>query len=591
MAEIPYFPRPRPARLLAEVRRRLRASELWLIVLSVGVGAAAGALAVLQVRIAHSLQMLLYNIDFEEHLSAEAHISPLQAIWLPIGGLALGVFSWLVRRRRSAPLVDVVEANALHGGVLPLSDSAIVCGQTLLSNGVGGSVGLEAAYAQAGGAAASFLGRRLKLRRHDMRILVGAGAGAAIGAAFGAPLTGAFYAFEIVIGSYTPSAIAPVAAACLASVFASQALGGIPYSIQLEAERAPDISGYLLYAGLGLVCALVGVGIMHLTARVEQFARALPGSPLLRPVMGGVLLAAYALWTPQTMSAGHGALHLDLALGGATLTFLATVFVLKIAASVTALGFGFRGGLFFASLFLGTLLGQIYAKLIAYIPLHFDLSAQNAALVGMGALAVSIVGGPLTMSFLVLEATRNFGLAAATLAAALIASTVVRERFGYSFSTWRLHLRGETIRSARDVGWMRTLTAGRMMRQDTGVFDAAGTMAEFRQHFPLGSTTRVILVDDTGRYAGLVLTASAFADDVSPDAKAADIAISRDATLSPDQDIAAVLRAFEVAEADDLAVVDEEGRVLGLVGEAYATRRYATELERQQMDMYGEARP
>ena len=77
MAELPYFPRPRPVRLLADMRRRLRASELWLIVLSVGVGAAAGVLAVFQERIAHSLQMLLYGIDFEEHLSASARISPI----------------------------------------------------------------------------------------------------------------------------------------------------------------------------------------------------------------------------------------------------------------------------------------------------------------------------------------------------------------------------------------------------------------------------------------------------------------------------------------------------------------------------------
>ena len=590
MVDLAHVLRPRPARILADMRRRLRASELWLIVLSVGVGAAAGVLAVLQVRIAHAAQMFLYDIDFEEHLSASAHITPLQALWLPIGGAALGLLSWAIARRRSAPLMDVVEANALHGGALPLSDSAIVCAQTLISNGVGGSVGLEAAYAQAGGAAASFVGRYLKLRRHDMRILVGAGAGAAIGAAFGAPLTGAFYAFEIVIGSYTPSAIAPVAAACLASVVSSQALGGIPYSIQIVTERAPDVPAYLLYAGLGLVCAVVGVAIMHITARVDQAARALPGPSFLRPILGGLLLAGYALWSPQTMSAGHGALHLDLAYGGATIGFLATIFILKTLASMTALGFGFRGGLFFASLFLGTLLGQLYAKLLDFTPLAEHLSTQNAALVGMGALAVAIVGGPLTMSFLVLEATRDFGVAAAALAAALIASTVVRERFGYSFSTWRLHLRGETIRSARDIGWMRSLTAGRMMRLDTRTFAADGAVAEFRRRFPLGSTTRVVLIDDTGRYAGIVLTARAFADDVAPEGKVADLAISKQETLRPDQDIAAVMRAFDAAEAEDLAVVDDDGHVLGLVGEAYVTRRYASELERQHLDLYGEAK-
>jgi len=590
MADLTHVFRPRPARILADLRRRLRVSELWLIVLSVGVGAMAGGLAVLQVRISHAVQMLIYHIDFEEHLSASARITLLESLWLPAGGVALGVLSWAVARRRSAPLVDVVEANALHGGALPLVDSAIVCGQTLISNGVGGSVGLEAAYAQAGGAAASFLGRKLKLRRHDMRILVGAGAGAAIGAAFGAPLTGAFYAFEIVIGSYTPSAIAPVAAACLASVVSSQELGGIPYSIQIQTERAPDVAAYMLYGGLGLVCALIGIAIMHITARVDQAVRSLPFPGYLRPMIGGFLLAAYALWSPQTMSAGHGALHLDLSFGGATISFLATIFVLKTLASMTALGFGFRGGLFFASLFLGTLLGQIYAKLLAFTPLAEHLSTQNAALVGMGALAVAIIGGPLTMSFLVLESTRDFGVAAATLAAALIASTVVRERFGYSFSTWRLHLRGESIRSARDVGWMRSLTAGRMMRLDVRTFAADGTVAEFRARFPLGSTTRVILIDATGRYAGIVLTAAAFADDVPPEGKVLDLAINKDATLRSEQDIEAIMRAFDAAEAEDLAVVDEEGRVLGLVGEAYVTRRYASELERQHLDLYGEAK-
>jgi CIC family chloride channel protein len=589
MAEIPYLPRPRPVRILAGLRRRLRESELWLIVLSVGVGTAAGVLAVLQARIAHVLQMWFYGIDFEERLSATTRIQPIDLLWLPLGGLALGLFTWVVRRRRKAPLIDVVEANALHGGALPLTDSAIVCAQTVISNGVGGSVGLEAAYAQAGGAAAALAGRRLRLRRHDMRILVGAGAGAAIGAAFGAPLTGAFYAFEIVIGSYTPSAIAPVAAASLASVLASQALGGIPYVIQVQALRAPDILAYALYGALGLVCAIAGVLIMRLTARVDQAARAMPLPAFLRPAVGGLILAGLGLWSPQTMSAGHGALHLNLAMNP-SIAFLLTIFVLKTLASATALGFGFRGGLFFASLFLGSLLGQAYARLIGYIPIATELSAQNAALVGMGALAVAIVGGPLTMSFLVLEATRDFGVAAATLAAALIASTVVRERFGYSFSTWRLHLRGETIRSARDVGWIRSLTAGRMMRSNTQSFPAEGTVQEFRRRFPLGSTSRVVLVDNSGRYAGIVSTPDAFAEDAEPDDAIGKFASCRNQTLRPEQHIQAVMRAFEAASADDLAVVDEDGRVLGLLGEAYVTRRYATELERQQLMLYGETK-
>jgi CIC family chloride channel protein len=589
MIDVPAFARRAPVRTLAALRLRMRSSELWLIALSVAVGLAAGVLAVVQARAAHGLQQLLYGIGPDDRLSAIGHISVFAALWLPIGGLALGIFTWAARRRRPGPLVDVVEANALYGGALSSIDSTIVCAQTVLSNGVGASVGLEAGYAQAGGAAASWAGRRLKLRRHDLRILLGAGAGAAIAAAFGAPLTGAFYAFEIVIGSYTPSAIAPVAASCLAGAWAANTLGGARYEIHIHAARTPDILGYVLFAGLGLLCALAGVAIVRLVAGADQLVRRSPIPAPMRPAVGGLIVAGLALVSPQVLSAGHGALHLDLAVG-VPLAILAVVFLMKVAASVATLGFGFRGGLFFASLFLGSLLGQIYAGVIDLTAIPEKLSPENAALVGMATLAVAVVGGPLTMSFLVLESTQDFGVTAATLAATLIASSIVRERFGYSFSTWRLHLRGETIRSARDVGWIRTLTAGRMMRRDPQTIAASASLAEFRRRFPLGSTQRVILLDDAGRYAGLVITASAYGENVSMEAAAASLAVSEDITLSPDLNIADVMRLFETTETDELAVVDPKGQVLGLLAEAYVTRRYASELERQHLDLYGEGR-
>jgi CIC family chloride channel protein len=148
------------------------------------------------------------------------------------------------------------------------------------------------------------------------------------------------------------------------------------------------------------------------------------------------------------------------------LKMLLILLAMKALASVVSLSFGFRGGLFFASLFLGVLVGQIFAALTVLVPWLPSLDPTVAALVGLGAFGVAVVGGPFTMSFLVLEATGDFTVAAAALVASLIASALVRETFGYSFSTWRLHLRGETIRSAHDVSWMRPLTAGRMMRKD-----------------------------------------------------------------------------------------------------------------------------
>jgi CIC family chloride channel protein len=586
MTSVPLRPRF-STRPVAWLRGRFRTSEAWFIGLAIGVGTVAGLLAVAQSTLAHGLQVMLFGLNIDDRLSAAATISPWRLAWLPVGGLLLGGLGKLLGRFRTHPVVDVVEANALHGGRMSLRGSLLICVQTLISNGFGASVGLEAAYAQAGGGFASALGSWLRLRRNDLRTLVGAGAGAAIGAAFGAPLTGAFYAFEVVIGSYAPSMIAPVAAATLAAVLAAHGLGSVPYSINVAVFRSPDAIDFILYAGLGGLCAALSVALMQAVARGESLVNRLPIPTWLRTAVGGGILALLAFLSPQTLSSGHGALHADLA-GGVTLKLLLFVLALKAAGSIVSLASGFRGGLFFASLFLGSLVGQIYARLAALVAIPIVLQPENAALVGMGAFATAVVGGPLTMSFLVLETTRDFGVAAATLAASLVASSIVRERFGYSFSTWRLHLRGETIRSARDVGWVRTLTAGRMMRTDVPTLSATATLAEFRRRFPLGSTTRVILIDDAQRYAGIVVTASAYAEGLEEDHSVGALAVNQDVTLTPEMNIEQVMQIFETTETEDLPVVDKQGQVLGLLAEVYVVRRYAKELETVQQGLFGE---
>ena len=133
----------------AVVRRIFRSSEAALVAMSIALGIAAGVLTFAINRTAHGLQSLIYGFSGSS-LSAAESVSPWSLLALPIGGLALGFGSRAALRRWRTP-VDVVEANALHGGAIPWRDSLLVCVQTILSNGVGASVGLEAAYAQAGG--------------------------------------------------------------------------------------------------------------------------------------------------------------------------------------------------------------------------------------------------------------------------------------------------------------------------------------------------------------------------------------------------------------------------------------------------------
>ena len=571
---------------LARLRRRFRSSEAWFIVLAIAVGGAAGLLTVILGGIARTLQHLLFRLPTMTSLSSLTSLGPLQLLMLPLGGLVLAGFTWLTRARKRA-MVDAVEANALHGGHMSMADSLVISGQTVISNGFGASVGLEAGYAQLGGAVGSVAGGALRLRRADLRTLVGAGAGAGIAAAFGAPLAGAFYAFEIVIGAYTPSAIAPVAAAALAGASLSQAVGIAPYIVSTTTHVSVPTVDYLLYALLGALCAVLGIGLMRAVALVEAGTRTLRLPGHIRPAIGGALLIPIAMGSPQGLSSGHGALHLDLAIGF-PLSLIALVLAAKCLASIVSLGFGFRGGLFFASLFIGTLVGHLFAGVLGQVAGHPLLVQDDAAVVGMAALAVAVVGGPMTVAMLVLEATHDFFLTGAVVAASLVASTIVRARFGYSFSTWRLHLRGETIKSARDVGWVRTLTAGRMMRRETQATPADIGIAEFRRRFPLGSASRAVLVGPDGSYAGIVVPAIAYADGVDERAPVASLVPVPSAPLAPDADIVAIMARFDADQVDELAVVGPDGAVLGVLSEKFVRRRYAEELEKGQRDLFGE---
>jgi len=211
-------------------------------------------------------------------------------------------------------------------------------------------------------------------------------------------------------------------------------------------------------------------------------------------------------------------------------------------------------------------------------------------MIGMCALSVSVIGGRLTMTFIGLETTGDLWLTTAVVIAAIIAMQMTREFFGYSFATWRFHLRGETIRSAADVGWIRDLSVGQMMRADVRTTPVESPIAVFREAFPLGSTNQVISVDEDGRYAGMVIVAEAHAAELGATALLRDILHHSDHMLLPQMTAQEAIAAFDRYEAEALAVVDsvERRQVIGLLSEAHALRRYSDASERQRRELLGE---
>jgi chloride channel protein, CIC family len=572
------------------LRAFVRAHETSLVVLAALIGTIGGVVVLAMSVAVAGLHALLFNISIRERLSSQTSVETLRALLVPsLGGLLLGAaFLWL-SRWRPAREIDPIEANALHGGRMSFRGSVIVALQTVWSSGVGASVGLEAGYTQLSSGLAASLGRGFHLRRADQRIMVGCGAAAAIAGAFGAPLAGAFYAFELVIGGYTPASLTPVGVAAVAGYFVTHGFAAL--SLGIGVGPVGDVLGrdLAIAALLGVLAALFGIVIMRGVALCESLLAKTQLWTPLRPALGGLGVGLLALLTPQVMSSGHGALHFS-GIVSMPLQMIAGVFVLKAIASVISLGSGFRGGLFFATLFMGALGGRLFAAGVDLVWPGLALDSNVYAIIGMSALSASVIGGPLTMSFIALESTGNLWLTTIVLVAVMISTQITRELFGYSFATWRLHLRGETIRSAADVGWIRDLTVRRLMRSDLATVSAGIGIEEFREKFPLGSKNQVVAVDAAGRYVGLALVAEAHAADIEAKNGLVGILHHRDVVLHPVMNIQEAIAVFDAAEAESLAVVESGGerRPIGILTEAHAMRRYAEESDRRRREAVGE---
>ena len=563
------------------------------------IGASAGIAVTAMSRILQFMHEILFGIEHGTRLSAGLAIEHWRVMVVPIaGGLVLGAVMNLSGRFRSRRIVDPIEANAIYGGRMSLLDSLGVGLECLISSGNGASVGLEAGYTQVGSGLASQLGELLRLRRNDLRILVGCGAAGGIAAAFNAPLAGAFYAFELVLGGYTVAAVAPVVVSALAGSVVAQQLGDHAGPIPI-ATNAVQIwqNEFPLVLVVAVLTSLVGIVLMLAVTRSERLFAGLRVPPAVKPAIGGVVVGTLAWSHPQVLSSGHGALE------GALYALLSTplplremaiVLLLKSAASAISIGSGFRGGLFFAALFLGALTGGLFAGAINTQFPALRLDPQAYAVIAMSSMATTVIGGPFTMLFLCVEMTGDFALAPLIVPSVLVSALTARRLFGFSFATWRFHLRGEAIRSAHDVGWIRNLTVGRLMRQDVPTVREDTVLADFRRDHPLGSSDFVVAIDENGRYAGLVPLNRAYAldlDNASASTRLSSLLVQKNAALLSSMNVKEAVAAFETAEADALVVVDgmTDRHVVGVLTEAHALRRYSEELDQRRRELMGEA--
>jgi chloride channel protein, CIC family len=433
----------------------LRGSRTGLFLLALLVGVAAGAGAIAFRELVEGVTWLTTgHVEFgQDGRVPSDHLSWLGNgfyLLIPVaGGCLYGpLVHRFAREARGHGVPEVMVAVAERGGRIRPRIAAVKALASALTIGTGGSVGREGPIVQIGSALASALGQWVRTPDSRLRILVACGAGGGIAATFNAPITGVFFAVEIILRDLAAEALfAVMLSAMVADAMTIPLLGNHPFLEQFPLDTVVEHStSYLLVALLAVVSAGVGQLFRVTLYAVEDACdRVWQGRPeWARPIVGGLLVGIVLLVLPQMFGVGYPVMFRALD-GHYALWFLLVLLVGKVVATSLTLGIGGSGGVFAPSLFVGLMTGIAFGTAADHL---LGASAGPTALyaaVGMAGVFCSSTRAPLTALASVVEMTGAFGLTLPVMLTVAIATVISRALSYGTIYTTKLLRRGEDI--------------------------------------------------------------------------------------------------------------------------------------------------
>ena len=293
----------------------------------------------------------------------------------------------------------------------------------VMAIGAGMSLGREGPSVQIGACVGQGLSQTSRRTRFESRILMTAGAGAGLAAAFNAPLAGVIFGLEEMQKTISPALLLTGITASITAATVTEVVFGM----------SPVFSmGYLLPLPLNLFDVLVAAGIViGLLGRLFNIALAyslntysrLGLSGMKKPLVPLVLAGILGFVLPEIL--GGGNLLVDsLVVTDYTIGFLCLLFVGKFLFTMICFGSGVPGGIFLPMLVLGAAGGAVLAKLLVLAGLLPAMYYADIIVFGMAAYFSSVVKSPVTGSILILEMTGSFQHMLALLVVSLTAYVI-----------------------------------------------------------------------------------------------------------------------------------------------------------------------
>lgn len=446
-----YWRRFASSMRIAPPASNIEQPRLWLIAL--GVGAFSGYCA---------LGFVFMLIWFNETIFGGDHTLLAEAAatspwWLLLlaptaaGALVGLTLKYYGRDCTAFGVADVIEARALRQGRIDPVRGALSTFAALVSLGGGASVGREGPVVVAGASFAAVASNLFRLSPLEARTVLGCGVAAAVSASFNAPIAGALFALEVVLGHYAIRAFAPITIASVAGAVISRSYLGYEPAFALPTTAFGSYLQFPAFVLLGVVSAIVAImmlGAVFMAKDVMDGLRKRLGLPLwMQPAAAGAAIGVMALFFPHVLGVGYQTATEALA-GELDFQTCVVFGVAKAAAVAICLGGRFAGGVFSPALLLGALTGAAFGSVALDVFPSTDGALGLYALAGMGAVAGSVLGAPISTTLIVFELTGDYGTAIAVMVSTSVATVATQQIVGRSF--FHIQLARRAIQLASD---------------------------------------------------------------------------------------------------------------------------------------------
>jgi chloride channel protein, CIC family len=398
----------RRLKLWVWLSERAQPTDLQITLFWAGLFGFAGAVCSIAFRVATGfLHPKLTGSYAPGYAESFAYLSPWLRILVPAaGGLAAGAVIYFgTRWQAKITTSDYMEAIVLGDGRISARKSLVKTVSALFTIASGGSIGREGPLVQLSSMVASLAGRVQKWSVPRLRLLVACGAAAGIASAYNAPISGALFVAEIVLGSLAMEIFGPLV---FSSVIATLTVRGFigagplyripPFKLNGNWEIVP----YLL---LGIAVGLVAPWFIRLLRITEEMIGRVSLPVYVKMCAGGLVVGVLAVVHPEICGNGYSAVNATLS-GQWLWQTLAIILILKVIVTTVTFGSGAVGGVFTPTLFIGAVFGFLFGDGAQ----HFwtQLNPSAFALIGMGAFLAATTHAPVMAIIMIFELTLDY---------------------------------------------------------------------------------------------------------------------------------------------------------------------------------------